>query len=50
VKVWEVRPSKVKALELLMRHLRMLDTEQVQERPAVPAFALPPDTQGVSVH
>jgi phage terminase small subunit len=43
-------PDKVHALELLMRHLGMLDGDGAVKPVAVPAFALPADTRGVSVH
>jgi len=45
IKLW----NKNQALELVMRHLGILD-EPVDTRPHVPAFILPPETPGVSVH
>jgi phage terminase small subunit len=42
--------DKVQALELLMRHLGMLDGDGAVKPTMVPAFALPADTRGVAVH
>jgi phage terminase small subunit len=41
--------DKVKAIEILMRHLGLLQ-EGMSTAPTVPAFALPPETPGVKVH
>jgi len=46
LKLW----NKNQALELLAKHLGLIDGEPAQPAASVPAFALPPETPGVRVH
>jgi hypothetical protein len=49
VKLFNLRQVQAGLAELVFKHLNLLE-KAVDERPPVPAFALPADTPGVSVH
>jgi len=49
IKLFNLRQVQAGLAELVFKHLGLLE-KVVEERPPVPAFALPADTPGVSVH
>lgn len=49
-KIRDIRASKARVAELVMRHLGLLEPDPQGPGADVPAFSLPPETPGVRVH